>query len=91
MEAVSSYSGPRWHEDAVCRKPPVRGADFFPDNRRSVGAKLAKQLCGVCRARVACLSWALANDERFGIWGGTDRTERQWLKDPILAEADVEA
>jgi WhiB family redox-sensing transcriptional regulator len=34
----------------------------------------------VRRARSECLEYALANDERFGIWGGLSERERRKLK-----------
>nr|WP_279385430.1 WhiB family transcriptional regulator [Klenkia marina] len=37
----------------------------------------AKGLCRQCRAREACLDYALAADERFGIWGGRAPNERR--------------
>jgi len=30
--------------------------------------------------KAECLSYALANDERFGIWGGLSERERRRLK-----------
>lgn len=37
----------------------------------------AKGLCRQCRAREACLDYALAADERFGVWGGRAPNERK--------------
>ena len=79
----------QWQLGAACLQLPaaIAGADFFPENRRSEGAKLAKQFCGVCQVRQQCLRFALDNDEQYGIWGGTDPRERAWLKAP---EVDFE-
>ena len=33
-----------------------------------------------CEVRSECLEYALANDERFGIWGGLSERERRKLK-----------
>ena len=33
-----------------------------------------------CEVRSECLEKALANDERFGIWGGLSERERRKLK-----------
>ena len=33
-----------------------------------------------CDVRAECLEYALANDERFGIWGGLSERERRKLK-----------
>jgi WhiB family redox-sensing transcriptional regulator len=34
--------------------------------------------------RDACLEYAFANDERFGIWGGLSERERRRLKRGII-------
>ena len=49
-------------------------------------ADCAKAVCNgldgmpVCRVRTQCLSWALANGEAFGVWGGMSERERRRLK-----------
>jgi len=40
---------------------------------------LAARCCAGCPARTECLAYALAANERGGIWGGLDTTERQPL------------
>ncbi|GAB3349917.1 WhiB family transcriptional regulator [Modestobacter lapidis] len=67
---------------------PCRTADpeaWWPDKRDSV--ELAVELCRRCPVRAACLDYALAADERYGMWGGllvaerqevTDRRRRRW-------------
>ncbi|WP_347059660.1 WhiB family transcriptional regulator [Blastococcus sp. HT6-30] len=37
---------------------------------------LAVRICGGCPAKVECLDYALAADERDGLWGGLTRAER---------------
>ena len=39
----------------------------------------AKKICAGCGVRAQCLEFGLANDERFGIWGGLTRGERRAL------------
>jgi WhiB family redox-sensing transcriptional regulator len=34
----------------------------------------------MCEMRTACLEYALANDERFGVWGGLSEKERHQLR-----------
>lgn len=36
----------------------------------------AKATCGRCPVQAECLAHALANDERYGIWGGVDMEAR---------------
>ena len=54
---------------------------FYPENPdKDVKTASAKRVCFErCSIREFCLSSALANDERFGIWGGLDEAERQQL------------
>ncbi|MFJ5553172.1 WhiB family transcriptional regulator [Streptomyces sp. NPDC093225] len=65
-----------WQWDALCAQT---GPDFFfPEPGTSV--RDAKRLCGACEGRAACLEYALANDERFGVWGGLSEQERKALR-----------
>ncbi|MES8969273.1 WhiB family transcriptional regulator, partial [Cutibacterium acnes] len=38
------------------------------------------RICESCEVRQECLEYALANDERFGIWGGLSEMERRRLR-----------
>ena len=51
---------------------------FFPEKGGST--REAKKVCQSCHVRSECLDYALANDERFGIWGGMSERERRRLK-----------
>ena len=51
---------------------------FFPEKGGST--REAKRVCLTCDVRQECLEYALANDERFGIWGGLSERERRKLK-----------
>lgn len=48
---------------------------FFPEKGGSTAP--AKRICGGCSVRAECLEFALARDERFGVWGGTSERERR--------------
>ena len=52
---------------------------FFPEKGGSVRA--AKAVCAGCPVHAECLEYALAHDERYGVWGGTSERERRRLKD----------
>jgi len=43
-----------------------------------------KKVCLACEVRSDCLEYALANDERFGIWGGLSERERRRLKKGVV-------
>ena len=51
---------------------------FFPEKGGST--REAKRICSSCEVREEGREYALANDERFGIWGGLSERERRKLK-----------
>ena len=51
---------------------------FFPEKGGST--REAKRICAICPVQQDCLTYALRNDERFGIWGGMSERERRRLK-----------
>lgn len=77
--------GDDWRERAAC-KDSLTPDDWFIDagyhGRRLTSAALAaavdavKAICAACPSRTACLDFAIANDQREGIWGGLTERER---------------
>lgn len=65
-----------WQERALCAQTDPEA--FFPEKGGST--REAKKVCTRCEVRGECLEYALANDERFGIWGGLSERERRRLK-----------
>ena len=65
-----------WQEEALCAQTDPEA--FFPEKGGST--REAKKVCVGCEVRSECLEYALANDERFGIWGGLSERERRKLK-----------
>lgn len=65
-----------WQEQALCAQTDPEA--FFPDKGGST--REAKRICQACAVRDECLEYALANDERFGIWGGLSERERRRLQ-----------
>ncbi|MYM20820.1 WhiB family transcriptional regulator [Brevibacterium sp. 5221] len=65
-----------WQEQALCAQTDPEA--FFPEKGGST--REAKKVCASCEVRAQCLEYALANDERFGIWGGLSERERRRLK-----------
>lgn len=52
-----------------------------PDEKyNNAEAQRAKELCGECPFRLMCLSHALANGERFGVWGATTAAQRDQMR-----------
>lgn len=66
----------RWQERALCAQTDPEA--FFPEKGGST--REAKRICLTCPVRNECLEYALAHDERFGIWGGLSERERRRLK-----------
>jgi WhiB family redox-sensing transcriptional regulator len=65
-----------WQERALCAETDPEA--FFPEKGGST--REAKKICTGCEVRNDCLEYALANDERFGIWGGLSERERRRLR-----------
>jgi WhiB family redox-sensing transcriptional regulator len=51
---------------------------FFPE--RGASTREAKEVCRGCVVREDCLEYALANGEKFGIWGGLSERERRRIR-----------
>ena len=66
----------QWQDRAACFgiDPDV----FFPVSEDEAGQALG--FCHSCRIREECLSWALKNGERYGVWGGTSEQQRRRLQ-----------
>jgi WhiB family transcriptional regulator, redox-sensing transcriptional regulator len=65
-----------WQDLALCRETDPDA--FFPE--KGGATREAKRICSRCEVRGECLEYALAHDERFGIWGGLSERERRRLK-----------
>lgn len=65
-----------WQEFSNCL-----GVDpdlFFPE--RGASTREAKEVCRNCIVQNDCLEYALANSEKFGIWGGMSERERRRIR-----------
>ncbi|MEM1333560.1 MAG: WhiB family transcriptional regulator [Actinomycetota bacterium] len=80
-----------WAERAICAGD--NGSLFYPPlsgerkKAKIIRERRAKNLCAHCPVQADCLSHALRNDERYGIWGGMTDAER---RDHVLAMATVD-
>lgn len=83
IELMASAGTSDWESDALCAQTDPE--EFFPD--RGGNAKVPKKVCRGCPVKDECLGAALANDERFGIWGGLSERERRNLQKQIEASA----
>jgi WhiB family transcriptional regulator, redox-sensing transcriptional regulator len=69
-------AGGDWWLSALCAETDPEA--FFPE--RGASTTTAKAVCALCTVRAECLEYAIENDERFGIWGGTSENERRQLR-----------
>lgn len=69
-------SPPDWMEDALCTEVGV--VEFYPEKGES--PQEAKKICAACEVQSECLEFAMALDERHGVWGGLSPHERRLLK-----------
>jgi WhiB family redox-sensing transcriptional regulator len=67
-----------WWTRAACNDPTVDPDVFYPEK----GGKTepAKRVCRRCPVTAECLDFALATDQRFGVFGGLSERERRKLK-----------
>jgi WhiB family transcriptional regulator, redox-sensing transcriptional regulator len=73
-------SADEWQDRALCAQTDPEA--FFPEKGGST--REAKKICLGCEVRHECLDYALAHDERFGIWGGLSERERRRLKRGVI-------
>jgi WhiB family redox-sensing transcriptional regulator len=65
-----------WWRFAACAE--IGGDIWHPEKGGST--RDAKSVCRSCPVVAECLEYALANDEKFGIWGAKSERERRRLK-----------
>lgn len=68
-------SSSAWRDEALCAQTDPES--FFPDKGGST--REAKELCALCPVQPECLEFAVAHDERFGVWGGLSERDRRRL------------
>jgi WhiB family redox-sensing transcriptional regulator len=49
----------------------------------------AKRICAICPVAQQCLDYAMATKERWGIWGGLDRHQRDALRRRNIRAGEV--
>jgi WhiB family redox-sensing transcriptional regulator len=70
-----AFLPPSWMKEGRCAE--VDTELFFPEKGDSASATAARNICMQCEVRVQCLEYALNNNERYGIWGGTNERDRR--------------
>jgi len=73
---------PAFRAQGLCREFHLRS--WFPDTSADAAKHYpaALLLCMKCPVRVECATYAIDNDERFGMWGGTTPRRRLSAANP---------
>jgi WhiB family transcriptional regulator, redox-sensing transcriptional regulator len=65
-----------WQDRGRCAEVGVTA--FYPGDGESAAPAL--RVCAACEVRGACLEFAMASDELWGVWGGTTERQRQRMR-----------
>ncbi len=86
IQALMGEGEKGWQTRANCM-----GVDpdlFFPE--RGSSTREAKEVCRGCVVQEDCLEFAIANGEKFGIWGGMSERERRRVRRArVLAQRQI--
>lgn len=81
---VPTINRPAWQARGNCHG--MTEVFFYAPRGRTAVKQLseaeqyAKNLCAGCPVRDECLSYALENDEQYGIWGGLTPSQRDRIR-----------
>jgi WhiB family redox-sensing transcriptional regulator len=83
VSPILAHVDATWRASAACQGSTA--AAFYPPSttetreQRQRRESAARELCGRCQVREACLEYALYVQEPYGIWGGMNELERRRL------------
>lgn len=87
MRAALASMEVSWHKLASCKGLPHEVFFGVDDEARPtkpmtpVQTAAARAVCQNCLVRTDCLLYALEGDEKWGVWGGYNRPERERMVD----------
>lgn len=68
-----------------------RGFEYETGGLRILTEDQCEELCGGCPLLKQCYDFAVANEERFGVWGGIDFSEhRNQMRNDLFPENEEE-
>jgi WhiB family redox-sensing transcriptional regulator len=71
---TATGSAMNWRAASACLKADFPISSAGPAQQQIARAKV---ICAGCQVRRQCLEFALAQDQVYGIWGGTTSEDRQ--------------
>lgn len=94
MAVALEWRSTSWQQYAACADDDADlffAADEERGESRRRRSEAALAVCRRCHVRKECLEYALATDQRHGVWGGTDELERAALlaRRRLAAAGDV--
>lgn len=71
-----------WKQRGACVgvDPELFYPEWPPTKASRQQTAQAKAVCAGCEVRLECLAFALATNEEYGIWGGTNERQRRALR-----------
>lgn len=78
-QTMEAPARPDWMRDGLGACAEVDPDLWYPDDGGTGATAKPRRICRGCGFREECLQWALANNEKFGIWGDTTPDERRAL------------
>lgn len=69
---------PNWADRGAC--VGMDPDEFYPQRHDTAAINAAKRVCRACEVREVCLEYAIANNERAGIWGGLGDRARKRIR-----------
>ena len=78
---------PSWLDRAAC-SDDVADLFFQPQAAHGGDYAPARSVCRRCPVQSECLTHALDNDERYGMWGGATPAERERMRPARTTSAD---
>lgn len=74
MDPFDQFAPPPFADQGLCAQTGPDDTTWFPAKGGSTIP--AKRLCQGCPIKDACLQYAIANNIRYGVWGGRSERER---------------
>ena len=82
LPSLTNWGDGEWRKDAYCKG--METDLFFPQMSETLNIPLmnakARLVCAGCKVRKECVSFALENHLKYGIFGGTTPMERRKMK-----------